>query len=163
MQWRSTSLHLVHISRSHQQCWNDHKCRGKWCVFKCGRNRWCRVWWRRCGCLRCVWRWDLIFGEKNTSFKTKHNPGIKAVGNGVSGGIKAVGKGCFDFSFQMIISSTNVPLFTFSRRIGFLIENRTYFCFPGVSGGIRAVNDGVVGTIDGVKHGVTGGISRWEL
>ena len=34
--------------------------------------------------------------------------------------------------------------------------------FAGVSGGIRAVNNGVVGTIDGVKHGVTGGISRWE-
>ena len=51
-------------------------------------------------------------------------------------------------------------LFTFSSRIEFLIENRIYFHFPGVSGGIRAVNDGVVGTIDGVKHGVTGGISR---
>ena len=69
-----------------------------------------------------------------------------------------MGKGCFDFSFQMIISCTNV--LSFGRRIEFLIENRIYFHFPGVSGGIRAVNDGVVGTIDGVKHGVTGGISR---
>ena len=67
-----------------------------------------------------------------------------------------MGKGCFNLSFQM--PCTNVP--SFGRRIEFLIENRIYFHFPGVSGGIRAVNDGVVGTIDGVKHGVTGGISR---
>ena len=161
-QWRSTSLHLVHISRGHQQCWNDHKCGGKWCVFKCGRNCWCCLWWRRCRCLRCLRRWDLILWRKNyISLKTKHFPGIKAVGNGVSGGIKAVGKGSFNISFQMIISCTNVP--PFSRRIEFLIENHIYFHFPGVSGGIRAVNDGVVGTIDGVKHGVTGGISRWAF
>ena len=99
-----------------------------------------------------------FFGGQTTSFKTKHFPGIKAVGNGVSGGIKAVGKGYLYLSFQMIISCTNVP--PFRKRIEFLIENRIYFHFPGVSGGIRAVNDGVVGTIDGVKHGVTGGISR---
>ena len=65
-----------------------------------------------------------FFGGKNTSFKTKHNLGIKAVGNGVSGGIKAVGKGWYNLSFQMIISGTNVPPFSFSRRIEFLIENR---------------------------------------
>ena len=102
-----------------------------------------------------------FFGGKNTFFKTKHLPGIKAVGNGVSGGIKAVGKGWYNISFQMIISCTNVP--PLSRRIEFLIKNRIYFHFPGVSGGIQAVNDGVVGTIDGVKHGVTGGISRWAF
>ena len=47
------------------------------------------------------------------------------------------------------------------------LSSQTYLVslnsFAGVSGGIRAVNNGVVGTIDGVKHGVTGGISRWEF
>ena len=69
-----------------------------------------------------------FFGGKNTSFKTKHFPGIKAVGNGVSGGIKAVGKGCFNLSFQMSISGTRVP--PFSRSIGFVNGNRIYFHFP---------------------------------
>ena len=66
-----------------------------------------------------------FFGGKNTSFKTKHSLGIKAVGNGVSGGIKAVGKGSFNLSFQMIISGTNVP--PFSRSIGFLIVSISTF------------------------------------